>query len=76
MLTEPELLALASDLESAHVERKESASQRGGIEEAICAFANDLPGTGRPGILLISVEDKSGRPCGRPYAVSTSPSWR
>lgn len=66
MLSEIELTALATDLESAHVERKETVSQRGAIEEAICAFANDLPGTGLPGVLLIGVEDKSGRPSGLP----------
>ncbi len=62
MLTEPEIASLAADLESAHVERKESLANRSGVEEAICAFANDLPGSGARGVLLIGVEDKSGKP--------------
>lgn len=64
MLTGAELTALAEDLESWHVERKESLSDKGAIEEAICAFSNDLPGSGRPGVLLIGVRDRDGAPSG------------
>ena len=64
MLTDPELLALATDLESWHVERKESLADKSAIEEAICAFSNDLPGAGRTGVLLIGVRDRSGAPSG------------
>ncbi|MDC0741827.1 AlbA family DNA-binding domain-containing protein [Polyangium mundeleinium] len=65
MLTEQEIASLAADLESFRVERKESfKSVKGAIEEAICAFANDLPGTGQPGILLLGVHDKTGQATG------------
>lgn len=47
------------DLESDRVERKESF--RGDaptkVREAVCAFANDLPGHGLPGIVFIGVRD-------------------
>jgi len=52
---------LAADLESDRVERKESASSADEIRRAICAFANDLPGHGAPGYILVGVNDK-GRP--------------
>lgn len=62
MLSEQEITKLAADLESFSVERKESfKSAKSAIEEAICAFANDLPGTGKPGVLLIGVQDKTGK---------------
>ena len=45
--------------ESDQVEFKESlgGSVPNDIREAICAFANDLPGHGRPGVVLVSVRD-------------------
>lgn len=52
-----ELTALLQDLESDRVERKASASDKNRICEAICAFANDLPGHQRPGAILIGVDD-------------------
>ena len=62
---ERELERLAVDLESDCVERKESfkgdAPKTG--REAVCAFANDLPGHGRPGLLLVGVRD-DGKPSG------------
>jgi ATP-dependent DNA helicase RecG len=65
MLSEQEIAALAVDLESSRVERKESfKSSKDRIQEAICAFANDLPGHGAPGYVLIGVDDKAGEPTG------------
>lgn len=64
MLTHLELHALAGELESHRVERKASIASKDKIEEAICAFANDLPGTGRVGVVLVGVDDKTGRPTG------------
>lgn len=65
MLTEQEITSLAADLESFRVERKQSfTSVKSAIEEAICAFANDLPGTGETGVLLIGVHDRTGEPTG------------
>jgi ATP-dependent DNA helicase RecG len=67
MLADEELLALVRDLESDRVERKESlggqAKDRAG--QAVCAFANDLPGHGKPGVLMVGVDDE-GRPTGLP----------
>lgn len=51
--------------ESASVEFKESlgGSARERIEEAVCAFANDLPGTGQPGFVIVGLAD-DGSPVG------------
>lgn len=57
MLDDQELSTLLHDLESDRVERKRSAGDRDGIRKAICAFANDLPGHGRPGVIFVGVED-------------------
>ena len=57
MFTPDEIAAFAANLESFHVERKRSMADKSRIEEAICAFANDLPGSGEVGVLLIGVED-------------------
>ncbi|MEX1367073.1 MAG: RNA-binding domain-containing protein [Nannocystaceae bacterium] len=65
MLAAEQIARLAADPESYGVERKSSMSDKSKIEEAICAFANDLPGTGNRGILLIGVSD-DGRPSGLP----------
>lgn len=67
MLDPEELAALAADLESYRVERKAAfKSVKSDVEEAICAFANDLPGNGKPGYVLIGVTDKTGEPTGLP----------
>lgn len=65
MLSEDEIAQLAGDLESFRVERKESfKSVKSAVEEAICALSNDLPGTGQPGVVLLGVSDRTGRPTG------------
>lgn len=56
-MNEPVLEALLNDLESDRVERKESPSDGDKIRQAICAFANDLPGHGLPGVLFVGVND-------------------
>lgn len=43
--------------ESERIERKESAQDREAIRKTICAFANDLGGTGEPGVIFIGVRD-------------------
>lgn len=63
MLNDQEIDALATALESERVERKSSISDKERISEAICAFSNDLPGSGLPGTILIGVDD-SGQPTG------------
>jgi ATP-dependent DNA helicase RecG len=55
--TKGELEHLMVDLESDLVERKRSPADRSGIRRNICAFANDLPGHGKGGVIFIGVED-------------------
>ena len=55
--SDAELELLMADLESDFVERKESAADGRKIRRNICAFANDLPGNGRPGVVLVGVRD-------------------
>lgn len=55
--TQDELTALLREIESDQVERKRSAADRSGIRRDICAFANDLPDRGTPGVIFIGVED-------------------
>ena len=65
--SDAELVAMAADLESELVERKESlrGNTPAKARQAICAFANDLPGHGRPGALFIGLRD-DGSPSGFP----------
>lgn len=51
--------------ETDRVEFKESASKLSDIKEAVCAFANDINGTGLKGLVLVGV-DKKGRVVGAP----------
>ena len=64
-LTDDELLELLNDTESDRAERKESF--KGDVpkkaRQAVCAFANDLPGHNRQGVLFIGARD-NGEPCG------------
>lgn len=64
MLSPDQIAALNADAESFRVERKASIADKTKIEEAICAFSNDLPGAGEPGIILVGVADKTGHPTG------------
>ncbi len=64
-LPDQELIALLADRESDRVERKESAANSDRCSEAICAFANDMPGYGEPGVLFVGVSD-NGAVLGRP----------
>ncbi len=57
-LTDEELKQLAYDAESDRVERKEAFTDRDKVAQAVCAFANDLPGHEQPGYLLVGVTDK------------------
>ncbi|MBP8141807.1 MAG: putative DNA binding domain-containing protein, partial [Acidovorax sp.] len=70
-LTDEELLALITDMESDRAERKRAwkgdAPEKG--RQAVCAFANDLPNHGKPGVLFIGVED-SGAPTGMDFVVT------
>ena len=64
MLTETQLLALMSDLESFRVERTISTTDTDKFREAICAFANDMPASKLPGYLLVGVDDRTGQASG------------
>lgn len=70
-LTDVELLALIDDLESDQAERKATwngdAPTKG--RQAMCAFANDLPNHGQPGVLFVGVKD-DGSPMGSDFAVT------
>lgn len=57
MLSDQEINELVTDLESDRVERKRSLSDKDRVCQAICAFANDLPGHHRSGVVLIGVND-------------------
>ena len=52
-----ELEQLLTDRESDLVERKRSPADRSAIRKNICAFANDLPGHGKPGVIFVGLED-------------------
>ena len=58
-LNDAELIALLDDLESDRVERKStwSGSAADKVREAVCAFANDLPGHAKPGVVFIGAQD-------------------
>ena len=55
--SDAELAASLRGGESHLVERKRSARDRSGIRRNICAFANDIAGTGRPGVIFVGIED-------------------
>ncbi len=57
-MTDEELERLLSDLETYRVERKAAFTDRGKLEETVCAYANDLPNHGQQGILFIGATDK------------------
>lgn len=48
---------LLADLESDRVERKAALFDQDRVREAICAFANDLPGHEHPGVLIVGARD-------------------
>lgn len=64
MLSQEQLEVLAAEMESPRIERKASLASKSKVEEAICAFANDLSGRGDVGVVLIGVDDKTGQPSG------------
>lgn len=64
-LSDQELEDLLNDTESDRAERKETF--KGDVpkkaRQAVCAFANDLPGHNKPGVLFIGAKD-NGEPSG------------
>lgn len=65
LLTDAELETLLAELESDRAERKQAwaGDAPDKSRQAVCAFANDLPGHDQPGILFIGAHD-DGRPSG------------
>lgn len=63
--SDADLERMLADLESERAERKESfkGDSPTTAREAVCAFANDLPGQGQPGVVFIGARD-DGRPSG------------
>ena len=55
--TDEELLEIIRDGESERVEFCESDKDNDKFRRAICAFANDLPGSNEPGFLFVGVKD-------------------
>lgn len=62
-MDEHELRELIASHEADRVEITTSTTNTDKFSEAVCAFANDLPNHGRPGYLIIGVDD-SGRIAG------------
>lgn len=65
-LSDAELGALLGELESDRCERKahvDSSELKTRVREAICSFANDLPGHRKPGVVIIGARD-DGIPSG------------
>ncbi|HXB71495.1 MAG TPA: RNA-binding domain-containing protein [Candidatus Acidoferrales bacterium] len=56
-MTDEELERPLADVESDRSERKQSLADPDKVRQAICAFANDLPNHGAPGVLLIGAKD-------------------
>ncbi|MBK6659802.1 MAG: putative DNA binding domain-containing protein [Proteobacteria bacterium] len=57
-MNEQELTDLIANHEADRVEFTTTTRDTDKFSEAVCAFANDLPGHGRPGHLVIGVDDK------------------
>ncbi len=51
---------LLRDIESDRSERKSSLAEKENIRQAVCAFANDLPNNGQPGVIFIGAKDDGG----------------
>jgi ATP-dependent DNA helicase RecG len=64
-MDDAELLLLLDDAESDRSERTVSKDKSDKFGEAVCAFANDLPSSGKPGYLFVGATD-DGRPSGLP----------
>jgi ATP-dependent DNA helicase RecG len=69
-MDDAELLRLIRGDESEQVERKEQLkNKKSEVCQAICAFANDLPHTRKPGVVVIGQRD-NGKPIGLPITDS------
>ncbi len=57
MLTSEQVQEVLTSTEADRIERTRSVTNNDKFREAICSFSNDMPGHGKPGYLLIGVED-------------------
>ncbi len=57
MLSPEQLQEVLASTEADRIERTRSTRDVDKFREAICSFSNDMPGHGKPGYLLIGVED-------------------
>jgi ATP-dependent DNA helicase RecG len=63
MVDDQQLEQLLAETESDRTERKESLAHPESVAQAICAFANDLPGHRSPGYVFVGSDD-TGTPTG------------
>jgi ATP-dependent DNA helicase RecG len=57
MVDDQELEKLLAETESDRTERKQSLTHPDAVAQAICAFANDLPGHRSPGYVFVGADD-------------------
>lgn len=57
MITRKNLLQMLSDTESYNIERTESTGNMDKFCQAICAFSNDISGSGKNGYLIIGAKN-------------------
>ena len=57
MITKDEVLTLLNDIENYHIERTVSTDKMDKFCQAICAFSNDMPNSGKNGYLIIGAAD-------------------
>ena len=62
--SEDELRALLGGPENEFVERKRGFDEKESrsVLQTVCAFANDFPERGRPGVVFVGADNKSGKP--------------
>ena len=65
MITKDEIQELLHSTETYRVERTTSAGDMDKFQEAICAFANDLPNSRKNGYLILGAFDNGGKVGGK-----------
>lgn len=58
-----EVTGLLTDVSATNVECQPDTNDTDALAEAVCAFANDMPGSGKPGFLIVGADD-AGRVVG------------
>jgi ATP-dependent DNA helicase RecG len=61
MITKQQLISSLADIESYHIERTTSITDTDKFCQAICAFSNDLSGSGKNGYLILGAHDNGER---------------